>query len=120
MDGNTDQLLTTQTISNFSRGEYLTWNLQGHVIISVQDDAGPNAVYSGIFFDTPTTQPNSFAGTDSATAAYNWRSRYGSQGAVVVGDTSQTPPYVSFVNAVGETGAVLRQHTRSGIAAKSQ
>src|ERR1019366_5476702 len=64
LDGATGAVLNTQTISNFSKGEYLTWNLRGHVIIDVINDAGPNAVYSGIFFDTPTTAATSFSGTD--------------------------------------------------------
>ncbi len=113
LDGTTGTLLNYQTISNFAKGEYLTWNLRGNVTIEVFASAGPSAVYSGIFFDTPTTSPATTISTDTTTRGYNWRNQYGSQGAVVVGNTSQTPAYVSFVNLNGETGTVLKSSTRS-------
>ncbi len=113
LDADTNKLLNSQTISNFSKGEYLTWNLRGHVIIYISNDAGPNAVYSGLFFDSPTTSPSTSVSTDTTTEGYNWRNQYGSQGAVVVGDTSQTPSYVSFVSVLGETGVVLKSSTRN-------
>lgn len=113
LNGDTGAFLNSQTISNFSKGEYLTWDLQGHVIIEVIDDSGPNAVYSGVFFDSPTTSPTASVGTDTTTGGFNWRNKYGSQGAVVVGDTSQLSAYVDFVNVIGETGVVLKSSTRA-------
>ncbi|HLG98152.1 MAG TPA: N,N-dimethylformamidase beta subunit family domain-containing protein [Bryobacteraceae bacterium] len=50
LDANTRAVRDTRTISNFASGQYLVWNLTGHVIVSVTSSAGPNAVVGGIFF----------------------------------------------------------------------
>jgi subtilisin family serine protease len=110
-DGNTGLLLNSQTISNFSKGEYLLYNLRGPVNIDIIRDSGPSAVYSGLFFDTAPTKPATFQGTDTTTKGYNWRAQYGSQGALVVGDTAQYPSYLTNLSVTGETGAILRKST---------
>jgi hypothetical protein len=47
----TGAVMDSRTISSFQNGEYLSWNLQGSVIIRVTNlAAGLNAVVSGIFF----------------------------------------------------------------------
>jgi hypothetical protein len=43
-------LLNTQSVANFHNGEYLVWQLSGHVKIQVTRTAGVNAVISGLFF----------------------------------------------------------------------
>src|SRR5581483_10449014 len=43
-----------RTISNFSNGIYLVWNIFGSVLIQVTNNGGPNAVVSGVFFASPT------------------------------------------------------------------
>src|SRR6202035_5248732 len=48
-------LTSTQNVSNFHNGEYLVWQLSGHVQIRVTNLSGSltvNAVVSGLFFDT--------------------------------------------------------------------
>jgi uncharacterized delta-60 repeat protein len=75
-DANTGAILNTQTVSGFSGGVYLTWDLSGHIKINITPNAG-NAVASAIFFGgggggggttptvaTPTISPNggSFTG----------------------------------------------------------
>jgi len=50
LDATTQQVLSTQTAQSFSGGVYLTWSLQGHVLIRFTSTAGTNAVLSGIFF----------------------------------------------------------------------
>ena len=46
-------LASTQNVSNFHNGEYLVWQLSGHVQIRVANiSGGGNAVVSGLFFDT--------------------------------------------------------------------
>jgi hypothetical protein len=47
----TNAVLNTQTISKFSGGIYLIWNVTGSVKITVTLISGPNAVISGVFFD---------------------------------------------------------------------
>ena len=48
-------VLDSQTISNFSGGDYLTWNVSGHVQFNVTTLAGPNAVIDGLFIGNATT-----------------------------------------------------------------
>jgi hypothetical protein len=42
--------LDTHAISHFNKGQYLVWNLRGHVRIQVTRTAGANSVASGLFF----------------------------------------------------------------------
>jgi probable HAF family extracellular repeat protein len=50
IDPVTHQVLSSQIVSSFSGGEYLVWNLSGHVQIQVTNLGGVNAVLSGLFF----------------------------------------------------------------------
>jgi hypothetical protein len=54
-DADTGVPLDTQTVSGFSGGVYLTWNITGHVHIVATASAPPNAVISGIFFGSGAT-----------------------------------------------------------------
>jgi hypothetical protein len=45
------KMLDIRQISKFTDGEYLVWNVSGHVMIRVTPVAGANAVVSGVFFD---------------------------------------------------------------------
>ena len=49
LNGSTGAVLNSQTIRNFSSGEYLTWNVSGNVEFKVTDVSGVNAVLSGLF-----------------------------------------------------------------------
>jgi hypothetical protein len=50
LDANTGVVLDSRTVSSFSSGQYLTWNLRGHVQIRITRLAGPTAVLSGVYF----------------------------------------------------------------------
>jgi len=50
LDANTFAVLDTRSLSSFSNGVYLVWNLSGHVRINVIWTGGFNAVVSGAFF----------------------------------------------------------------------
>jgi hypothetical protein len=50
LDGNTNAVLDTRSLPNFSNGAYLVWNLTGHVKIQVTNLGGGNPVLSGLFF----------------------------------------------------------------------
>ena len=50
LDAGTNAVLDTRTISSFNGGQYLVWNLHGHVIVKVTLTGGANAVASGLFF----------------------------------------------------------------------
>src|ERR1700722_12713371 len=47
-------LLNTQNMTNFHNGDYLVWQLSGHVqILVTSKNSSANAVVSGLFFGTP-------------------------------------------------------------------
>ena len=50
-DADTGVILDTRLVSGFNGGQYLVWNVKGHVIINVTNTGPTNAVISGIFFD---------------------------------------------------------------------
>jgi hypothetical protein len=43
-------VLASSSVSAFTSGQYLVWNLSGHVTLRVTKTAGTNAVVSGVFF----------------------------------------------------------------------
>ena len=49
-DAATGVILDSRTLSSFTGGQYLVWNLTGSVRLRFTKTAGPNAVVSGIFF----------------------------------------------------------------------
>ena len=51
----TGAVLDTQTLTNFSEGVYLQWELSGSVVIRVEGLGGRRALLSGLFFDPLTT-----------------------------------------------------------------
>jgi hypothetical protein len=51
LDANTGSVLDTRSISAFTNGIYLIWNISGHVQITVTMNKGGNAVISGVFFN---------------------------------------------------------------------
>ena len=64
-------LLNSQNVSNFHNGEYLVWQVSGHVqVIVTNTNSSDNAVISGLFFDT-TGPASSFTLTGSAGGALN-------------------------------------------------
>ncbi|MFN0166066.1 MAG: beta strand repeat-containing protein [Bryobacteraceae bacterium] len=77
-DAVTNTLVDTRTVSGFSAGHWLVWNVSGHVLIRVTNLGGINSAVSGLFFDppapsdfslgiTPTTQTTGQATTTNYT-----------------------------------------------------
>ncbi len=97
-------VLDTRTISNFLSGQYLVWNLSGHVIIRfTNNNSLSNAVVSGIFFggsgsSTTPINPVQFVKTDTTTAG-SWKGVYGADGYNVIGDGTSYPSYVTVTPA---------------------
>jgi hypothetical protein len=98
LDGVSGAVLDTRTISSFSNGEYLVWNLSGHVTLKVTLTGGANAVVSGLFFDGPAATA-SFVGTDTTTEG-TWMGVYGVDGEAIGNDTTSYPSYAQ-VNFIG-------------------
>ncbi len=51
LDADSGAVLDSQTISNFHNGIWLSWTISGNVTLNVVNNAGANAVVSGLFFD---------------------------------------------------------------------
>ena len=88
-------------MSNFSGGEYLTWDLKGDVEFVITNLTGPNAVVSGLFFGgaTPTA---TYLATDMTTQG-NWQGNYGVDGENVIGSGTANYPAYAQVTVTGNT-----------------
>lgn len=118
-DTGSGTLLDTESVSSFSSGEYLVWNLSGNVTLTVTGTAGLNPVASGLFFAPAATAPTgpataSFLASDTTTQG-NWSGVYGSQGYDLLDSSSDVPDYAQ-VSALGEEGYVWDQDATSSSA----
>jgi hypothetical protein len=99
LDGNTGAVLDSRSISGFTGGQYLVWNLSGHVVARVTNTNGSsNAVISGLFFGGGASLPANtatFLRTDTTTHG-TWQGTFGTDGGIVVGDSASYPPYASL------------------------
>ena len=70
LDAASQLVLSTQTVSSYTAGKYLSWSVRGHVVLRVTSQGGANAVVSGLFFD-PIGGASTFtvSGTVTATTA---------------------------------------------------
>jgi NPCBM/NEW2 domain len=89
----TGMVLDTETLSDFSGGDYLDWRISGDVLITVTLLTGPNAVLSGLFLDSPPVTAT-LVEQDTLTQG-NWIGTYGSQGNNVIGMPASYPSYAS-------------------------
>jgi len=117
VDVSSGTVLDTRSVSAFSAGKYLVWDISGNVRFVVTCRGGSNAVVSGLFFSTtsspspapsPTPSPAPapgassqvvFVAADTSTRG-TWQSTYGADGNYVVGSSSSPPAYakVSALN----------------------
>jgi hypothetical protein len=51
LEAETNKLVGTWTVSNFTQGQYMVWQLSGHVRFRIKRQARYNGVFSGIFFN---------------------------------------------------------------------
>jgi hypothetical protein len=95
-----NNLLDIRSVASFVPGEYLVWNLSGHVILRVTNtNPSSNAVVSGLFFGAgsappPPTGTATFVKTDNSTAG-TWKAVYGAEGFNVIGNSASVPAYVT-------------------------
>jgi len=95
LDAN-NNVLDKRTISSFSRGQYLVWNLSGKVKIRTMA-LTTNSVIAGIFFGGASViAPATFAGVDTTTQG-NWKGVYGLDGYKLMGDATKNPSYAAPV-----------------------
>jgi hypothetical protein len=96
-------VLGTRSMSGFSGGQYVVWNLSGHVVVKITNtNAAANAVLSGLFFGgagtatPPSSGPAtvSFVKSDTATGG-SWKGVYGKDGYNIISDTVSYPSYVA-------------------------
>lgn len=64
VDATTGVVLDSRTIAGFSGGQYLVWNIAGHVALRVVKVNGANAVVSGVFFDSAPLTPGAIQPSD--------------------------------------------------------
>ncbi|HEY2585578.1 MAG TPA: right-handed parallel beta-helix repeat-containing protein [Tepidisphaeraceae bacterium] len=109
IDAGSGAVLDTRSVSNFTGGQWLSWNLTGHVRITITLTAGANAVASGLFFGAAP-------GANSATAQYvktdtttggTWTGTYGADGYSIFNGATSLPSYaqLSVANAQSWTWA---------------
>jgi subtilisin family serine protease len=97
IDAASNRVLDSRSISGFQNGEYLVWNVSGHVTIEVTDlKASSNAVVSGLFLGGAPTVPSpgatvTFMATDTTTQG-NWKAAYGTDGFDLAQDGSTNNP----------------------------
>src|ERR1039457_3874563 len=100
LDAN-NTLLDTRSVASFAGGQYLVWNLRGHVILRITNtNPSSNAVISGLFFGVggsalPPAGAATFVKADNATAG-TWKGAYGADDYNVIGNAASVPAYVTM------------------------
>ncbi len=87
--------LATESLSNFVNGDYAVFNISGDVIVRITRTAGLNAVLSGVFLGGKPVDAAYNAPADTTTQG-NWQGTYGTQGAIIIGNTVTLPNWAQF------------------------
>jgi len=66
VDAQTKALLDSRSISSFTNGIYVVWNISGHVTFNVTSTSGPNGVIGGAFFGGSVSAPGTGTGTSGS------------------------------------------------------
>ena len=98
LDAN-NNVLDTRTLTGFTGGQYLVWNVSGHVKIRATGIGSSVPVIEGLFFGgSASAATASFLALDTTTQG-NWKGKYGADGYSLMGDGTQNPAYVVPVNS---------------------
>lgn len=107
-DATSGAVLDTRSVSGFTAGQWLVWNVSGHVKITLTNNAGGlNAVASGIFFGVPPAPAAAYVKTDTTTSG-NWKGVYGAGGYSIFGDSTSLPSYAQLTSS-GATPFIWQQ-----------
>jgi hypothetical protein len=118
VDPQTQAVLDSRSVSSFTNGIYVVWNISGHVRFNVTTTSGPNATISGVFLGggsstggTGGTGPVtvttiSGSGSGGATATFlppqdtttegNWIGKYGADGYSLAMANQNVPAYAAM------------------------
>jgi hypothetical protein len=95
LNASNNSVLSSQSVTAFNGGQYLVWDLKGHVIIRLTKTGSFNAVLGGLFFDTPappTATSATFVGKDTATQG-SWGGVYSVDGHHIINHSVNYPSY---------------------------
>lgn len=129
-DAASGTVLDTRNVSNFSGGQWLVWNISGHVKITITCTGGLNAVASGLFFGSASTSgvpsaPTALTATAAASSVtLNWAATSGATGYAILRKgptdagyvqigTSTSPTYTDTKIAAGSVYAYEVEATNS-------
>ena len=105
-DADTGTVLDARTVTHFGNGQWLVWNISGHVQITLANNGGLNAVASGIMFGgagtvqpppppPPPTSSAAFVTADTTTEG-SWTGVYGGDGFWDFNGTNALPSYATI------------------------
>ena len=95
LDAVSGGVLDSRTASGFYSGQYLVWNIGGHISFRVTRTGAGNAVASGLFFGGAPQSGSAtaaFVKTDSTTQG-TWKGVYGANGSAIDNDSTNYPVY---------------------------
>ena len=94
-DATSDAVLDSETTGSFHNGDYLVWNVSGHVEFNISLNAGANAVLSGVFFGAPAAPPVLSVARGAVQLTINWTGS-----GTLAGATNVTGPWQPIASAV--------------------
>ena len=108
IDPSTGNVLDTRTISSFSGGLYLSWQLTGNVELKFTGLNGTSPVLNGIFFDHVGSQ--SFVAANRGVQG-NWQGIYGAQGYDFFGSSVSSLPAYAQISTTNATSYIWDSNT---------
>ena len=96
-------VLDSRTVSNFhSSGQWLVWNLSGHVTITLTNAGGINSVASALLFGQGGPITAGYVTTDAVTSG-TWTGAYGGDGYDLFDSTAALPSYATVTPSSAST-----------------
>ena len=112
--GPTGNVLVTQDLNNFTKGQYVSFRIQGSVTFRIINtgSATTPAVLSGVFFDAPAGENAHFVTTDTTSSGDWLDNNYGLTRAFIVGSSFPIidDPTNSQISVVGGTEKIINRN----------